>query len=81
MERGGVQDPAEWEVGDPLEVPGKGREMSAPTPRSPRGVRLCLCQVFDLSRGFHPASFVLHRQECIQVTKQEEFASATTSDQ
>lgn len=32
MERGSIQDPAEREVGHPLEVPGKGREMSAPTP-------------------------------------------------
>lgn len=81
MERAAVQDAAEWEVGHPLEVPGKGREMSAPTPRPPWGFRLSLCRVFDPSQGFHPASFTPRCQECIQVIKQEEFASATTSDQ
>lgn len=53
MERGGIQDPAEREVGHPLEVPGKGREMSAPTLRSiTRGFRLHLRRVFELSQGF-----------------------------
>lgn len=42
MERGGVQDPAEREVGQPLECPGKGSEMSAPTCRPPRKFG-CVC--------------------------------------
>lgn len=37
MERGGIQDPAEREVGHPLEVPAKGRQTSGPTPGAPQG--------------------------------------------
>lgn len=33
MEGGGIQHPAEREVGHPLEIPVKGWEMSAPTSR------------------------------------------------
>lgn len=64
MERGGIQDPAEREVGHPLEVPGKGREMSA-LGSTARGFRLRLHWVSELSQGFHPASFMSHHQECI----------------
>lgn len=75
MERGGVQDPAEREVGQPLECPGKGREKSAPTRGPPQEVWWCVWWVFVLSHGFH-----WHR-ECTWGCIQEGFGFAATSAQ
>lgn len=79
MEGGGIQHPAEREVGHPLEIPAKGGEMSAPT--SHGGVWLWLCRGgFDLSQDFHPTSFTSQHQSFIQLVKQGGFGSAATAD-
>lgn len=81
MEGAGIQHPAEREVGHPLEIPGKGREISAPAPRPRRGgVWLCSCRGFGLSQDFHRTSFTPQHQNFSQVVKQEGFGSAATAD-